>query len=310
MKVRSRHNSREERQKRIVRVFFIALGFILIGLLIPYVITAVTRAVMYPIEATQLWFHESQARLPMYLRGQTELINRITDLESKLAAAESTDVTQQRLYTENQSLRQLLSMDQHDRIGAAVIARPNQLPYDLLEIDRGANDGIKVGAPVYIGADNVVGVVSQIAPHYSFVELFTTPGFTATTYISGANVIATLEGYGGGSARVRVPQGIPLKEGDLVHVPSIDPGVFGRITYIENHPSQPDQYGYITLEKPIASISYVAVGRESLVPAKPDVIEERIARIIKESLNVDTGKLHLASSTTVIASTTATTTIQ
>lgn len=308
MKVRSRHSSKENRQKRIAQVFFIALGFILVGMILPYLITVIARGFLYPVVVTQRWFHESQARLPMYLREQTELIDQIKDLESKLAAAESTDVTQQRLYTENQSLRALLSMNQHDRIGAAVIARPNQLPYDLLEIDQGSDDGIKIGAPVYIGADNVIGVVSQTASHYSFVELFTTPGFTMTTYISGANVVATLEGFGGGSARVRVPQGIPLKEGDLVHVPSIDPGVFGRITYIENHPSQPDQYGYINLEKPISSIAYVAVGKESLTPSTPDVIEDRIARTIKDTLTFDAFKLHLASSTAVIASSTTTTT--
>jgi cell shape-determining protein MreC len=310
MKVRSRHNSRENRQKRIAQVFFVALGLILVGLISPYLITIVARTMMYPIVATQQWFHTSEARLPMYLREQTDLISQISDLESRLAAAESTDLTQQRLYNENQWLRGLLSIKQDDRIGAAVIARPNELPYDLLEIDRGAEDGIKVGAPVYIGADNVVGVVSQTAAHYSFVELFTTPGFITTSYISGANVVADLEGFGGGVARVRVPQGIPLRVGDLVHVPSIDPGVFGRITHIENHPTQPDQYGFISLERPISSIGYVAVGKESLEPAKPETVEERISNIIKQSLQFDATRLHLASSTAIIASLTATTTNQ
>ena len=64
-----------------------------------------------------------------------------------------------------------------------------------------------------------------------------------TSYVSGANIIATLEGFGGGVARVRVPQGIPLSIGNLVHVPGIQPGVFGRINYIESEPTHPNSMG-------------------------------------------------------------------
>jgi cell shape-determining protein MreC len=308
MKVRSRHNFRDEKKQRIARVFLVSVAVIGIGLLLPTLFTLVGRIVMYPVHATQQWFHESQSRLPMFLKSQNDLVNQITDLQSKLAAAESTDLTQKRLYDENFWLREQLSVDGKKRIAAAVVARPNEMPYDLLQIDRGEVDGVKIGAPVYIGADNVVGVVSQLAPHYSFVELFTTPGFTATTFISGANIVATLEGYGGGVARVKVPQGVPLKVGNLVHVPSLDPGVFGRVEYIENRPSQPEQFGYITLQKPIANINYVSVGTDTVVPVAPAVIEERVNRIIGEALVVDTTKLTFASSTVIVATTTATST--
>lgn len=305
MKVRSRHNFRDEKRRRIARAFLTAVVVIGVGLLLPAIFTFAGRIVMYPVHATQQWFHESQARLPMFLKSQNDLVNQITDLESKLAAAESTDLTQRRLYEENLWFRELLSSDGSKRIAAAVVARPNEMPYDLLQIDRGEADGIKIGAPVYIGADNVVGVVLQLAPHYAFVELFTTPGFTATTFISGANVVATLEGYGGGVARVKVPQGVALKVGNLVHVPSIEPGVFGRIEYLENKPSQPDQYGYITLQKPIANINYVSVATETVTPVAPAVIEERISRILKDAFVIDVSKLNLAS-TTIVAPTSTT----
>lgn len=305
MKVRSRHNFRDEKRRRIARAFLTAVVVIGVGLLLPAIFTFAGRIVMYPVHATQQWFHESQARLPMFLKSQNDLVNQITDLESKLAAAESTDLTQRRLYEENLWFRELLSSNGSKRIAAAVVARPNEMPYDLLQIDRGEADGIKIGAPVYIGADNVVGVVSQLAPHYAFVELFTTPGFTATTFISGANVVASLEGYGGGVARVKVPQGVALKVGNLVHVPSIEPGVFGRIEYLENKPSQPDQYGYITLQKPIANINYVSVATETVTPVAPAVIEERISRILKDAFVIDVSKLNLAS-TTIVAPTSTT----
>ena len=118
-------------------------------------------------------------------------------------------------------------------------------------------------------------------------------------------MVASLEGYGGGVARVKVPQGVALKVGNLVHVPSIEPGVFGRIEYLENKPSQPDQYGYITLQKPIANINYVSVATETVTPVAPAVIEERISRILKDAFVIDVSKLNLAS-TTIVAPTSTT----
>lgn len=297
MKVHSRLSSKQTKHTRTARILFIALGVLILGLLVPYLFMAAGQIIMYPIHATNEWFRHSTARFPMFLKNQEELIETIESLENELAVAASTDLTKQRLFEENMWLRQLLQVDSRSRIAAAVIARPTELPYDLMQIDRGADDGIKVGAPVYVGADNVIGIVSYAAPKYAFVELFTTPGFTATAYVGGANVMATLEGYGGGVARVSVPQGIPLQVGNLVHVPSIDPGVFGRVEYVENLPTQPEQYGYIALPKPVSSIHYVAVASEIVTKLEPPVIEERVRQIITDTLMVDTKSFTLASST-------------
>lgn len=306
MKVHSRLNSKTHKQKRIIRIFFVSIAIVLLGLALPFIFTAVSRIVLYPVHLTSEWFRTSSDRLPMFLRDQQELITQIKSLENELAVAVSTDLTQQRLFEENMWLRQLLSVDDKERIAAAVIARPTELPYDLMQIDRGSADGIKEGAPVYIGADNVIGIVTHTATDYSFVELFTTPGFTATAFISGANVMTTLEGYGGGVARVSVPQGIPLTVGNLVHVPSIDPGVFGRVAYVENRPTQPEQYGYITLPKPVSGIRYVAVASEIVTPIEPPQIEERVRQIMQQALIVDTKGFNLGSSTATSTATTTT----
>lgn len=295
MRVHSRPNSKN---KRVYKILLGTIVILLLGWLLPRAITATSRVVLYPVYAVHTWFRESEAVFPMYLRERKELAEEIAVLKNELAIAGSTDLTQQRLFEENTWLRQLLSAETTDRIGAAVIARPNELPYDLMQIDRGSNDGVTVGAPVYIGADNVIGVIAHTAATFAFVELFTTPGFEATAFISGPDVVATVEGYGGGVARVRVPQGIPLSVGNVVHVPSIEPGAFGRIAYIENRPSQPEQYGYITLNKPINGINYVAVGRESIAPATPEKISEEIAKIIQASVKVDTLDVVLLASST------------
>ena len=116
-----------------------------------------------------------------------------------------------------------------ERLVARVIASPSKLSYDLLQIDRGTKDGVVAGSPVYTGLDTVVGVVVHTANNYAFVDLFTTPGFETTAYIVGPNVFATLEGVGGGIARVKLPQGIPIAEEQLVILPGVSSGVYGEI---------------------------------------------------------------------------------
>ncbi|MEN9920537.1 MAG: rod shape-determining protein MreC [Candidatus Parcubacteria bacterium] len=305
MKVHSRLNSKKTKEKRIARVLFGAGVVLLLGVTIPFLFTLVGRVVMYPIHSTNEWLRTSSSRLPMFLREQDELVDEIKRLENELAVAQSTDLTQQRLFEENMWLRELLSVHERERIAAAVIARPTELPYDLMQIDRGSDDSVQVGATVYVGADNVIGIVTYTAPSYSFVELFTTPGFSATAFISGPNVMTTLEGYGGGIARVSVPQGIPLTVGNLVYVPGIDPGVFGRVAYVENRPTQPEQYGYIVLPKPVTGINYVAVAKDVVAPTAPPTIEERVRELIKSALLVDTKNFTIGTST---PSTTPTTT--
>lgn len=303
MKFPSRHNSKS---KPISKIILVTIGVILLGLALPWLFSSVSRVALAPFHIVHVWYQGSSSVLPMYFKERHDLISQIQTLENELALAGVTDLTQQRLYDENVWLRELLGADSDKRIAAAVLARPSDLPYDLLQIDRGSEDGILLGAPVYIGLDTVVGVVTDVAPRYSFVQLFSSPGFNATAFISRSNVVAPLEGYGGGVARVRVPQGIPLHIGSMVHLPSLNPGVFGRIIYIENLPSQPEQYGYIALPKSIQSIHYVAVASETITVAEASEVEENIKEIIRRKFVVDNLSFNPASSTDALASSTAT----
>ena len=300
MRVRSRHNSS---QKRLFQVVFVSLLLIGVGFFVPRAISAISSAVMYPVHATNVWLKESSSLIPTFIRDRQSLQGRIEYLENELAIAERTNLSQQRLIEENNSLRQLLGINEEVRTAAAVVARPDELPYDLLQIDRGENHGIEVGAPVFIGRDIVIGLIVHTAPEYSFVQLVTTPSFEATAFIAGSNVVVTMEGVGGGMARVKVPQGVPLSVGDLVYLPSVEPGVFGRISFVENRPTQPEQYGYISPDIAISSLYRVSVGKLSQISRSPEEIDERILEQMRKELkvsDVSVGTISTTSSSTVV----------
>lgn len=281
MRVQSRHSSRH---KRLLRIALVALVVLIVGLIMPKAFSLVSATVMYPIHVTNVWLEESSSLIPTFFRSRADLQAEIEGLQNELAVAGRIDVTQQRLLEENNRLRHLFGSAEVTRILASIVARPSELPYDVLQVDRGSEHGVEIGAPVFVGSDVVVGLVVHVAPQYSFVELFTTPGFEATAFVSGPNVIATLEGFGGGVARVRVPQGVSMQVGNLVYLPSIEPGVFGRISHIENRPTQPEQYGYITPELPISSMFWVAIGKQSQLAQSTEQIDKEVESIMRKRL--------------------------
>jgi len=275
---------RNPRRRRIIRITTIGVVFVCIGLLLPKAISIVSAFVMAPVHGVHTWLQQSSSALPVFIRDRSALHDRIVSLEHELAVSQRSSITQQRLLEENNRLRSLLSISDDTRVAAGVIARPDTLPYDLLQIDRGYNHGIEIGAPVFIGQDSVIGLIVHTADKYSFVQLITSPGFTATAFIAGPNIIAPLEGMGGGIARVRVPQGVPMTTGNVVHLPSVDPGTFGRVSYIENRPTQPEQFGYIAPDLALSSIHMVAVGTLSQRAQSVAEIDEHVRELLNTAL--------------------------
>lgn len=271
MLIRSRRTSDK---KKIRLLLIVVVGLLLVAVVLPATVRMVSGVVLFPIIQVERWFAESNQVLPALWRDKIAMQNQINTLKQELVLSGKKSLTQQQLAEENNRLRLLLGAENELRLLAAVVGKPGNLPYDLIQIDRGTQTGVLAGAPVFVGRDTVIGVVSAVQSNTSFVTLFTTPNFRASVYLSGANVTAELEGLGGGVARVKVPQGILLRTGDLVHLPGVQPGVYGRIAWVESEPTQPEQFGYITPEVPISSLFQVSVGSPTDISSDPEVAQQ------------------------------------
>jgi cell shape-determining protein MreC len=303
-------NSRHTSVVRKIGVLCLALLLcVVLYFVIPKVVTAAVAIVWYPFDAVRVWVAESGSSLPQYIRERKALLDELEALKIKVATEQGTENTIKKLQIENDELRDLAGAVPEARVLARVIGRPGTLPYDIVMLDRGRVHGIVENAPVFLGADQVIGFVSKVNEKTSFVTLVTTPGFTSSAYVIGPNIYTFAEGMGSGIMRVRVPQGIMLRTGDMVLLPAIDSGIYGVISYIETSATQPEQYGFVTTNIPTQSLYYVSVGKEGIVPHSFDEAEALVdtTRDALFTVDVPLGVLVTPETSSTSATTTATT---
>ncbi len=251
--------------RRFILIVIFALLSVLSVVILPVVARGIATVVWYPFDVVRVWVAESGSSLPQYIRERRTLLGELEAYKVADATSRGNESTIKKLQIENDEFRKQLGAVPEERLLARVVARPNQLPYDMLMLDRGSNHGVVIDAPVFVGKDQVIGFVSAIHAETSLVTLLSTPGFTASAYVFGPNIYTVTEGMGGGVLRVRVPQGILLQPHNIVVLPAIDSGVYGEVAYVEAAPSQPEQYGYVRTSIPLQSLYYVSIGRQPIV---------------------------------------------
>jgi cell shape-determining protein MreC len=257
---------------------------------------------MQPVALVAAWFQTSPAIIPTYFRDRSALEDRIRELERQVADQSVANLTITRLVEENTTLRGFHGEGQAPRLLARVVGRPPFLPYDLIQLDKGSGEGVAVGAPVFVGRDVVIGSISHVTPQHAFVRLVSTPSVLTTVYLPDTGIAATMEGYGGGVARVRVPQGIRVATGHQVISLAYDAGIFGTVAMVESIPQEPEQYAYVTLPTSLQSLRYVTIGIPPVAPATPEELASSTRALLDSFLyNPEVGGL-------LDATTTATTT--
>lgn len=283
------------------------VALIILAWLMPAVATTVSSVVLTPVHAVRAWVLTSDHSLAQYIQEKETLMARIAELEQVAASRSGTMQSVTRLLDENENLRAMLQYDDPDRMAARVLARPTQLPYDVIQIDRGRADGVVVDAPVFYGVDQVIGYVYHAAEHYSLVSLVSSPGQTATAYVLGPDVYTVAEGVGNGMVRVRLPQGVEVATGDVVILPAVSSGVFGELVEVVTTPTQPEQYGYVPLNVSLQSLRFVSVGATPLTPVTFEEASQRVDRV-RDNLLAFEVPADIATSSIATATTTATTT--
>jgi rod shape-determining protein MreC len=181
------------------------------------------------------------------------------------------------LLLENQKLSQLLKSRYKLDKEAFILARISSISQSRLKkqiaINKGSGDGIKIGQ-VVLGADGILGQVSQVTPLYSSVLLTTDP----TQHIPVKNERNGIRGISKGitshqgKLMVRfIQHGLDIKVGDVFLSSAIGskfPAGYpvGRVTHVEKKANSPFLAIELTPSQTIDQLEFVLINNTSKKP--------------------------------------------
>ena len=123
--------------------------------------------VLSPIRDVGNWFSDT-----FKARSQVaQLKNEVHSLQRQLGQAQYA-ATQVKQLQKQVGLDASASINAYHPVAGNVISRDPILWYQRIEVDKGSDDGVRMGDPV-VGGGGLVGVVTVLGPSYSIVTLIT-----------------------------------------------------------------------------------------------------------------------------------------
>ena len=236
-------------------VFLVFLGWALPGFL---------RSVGF--EAVRpLWFISEQIARPFkgvnnFFAFRNTLIERNIALESEIESLKLKEVDYDTLSKENADLKtELGRKTQSNRIISKILSRPPTSPYDTMVIDSGSAEGVVLGSKVYLSENVIIGIISNVTPHTSLVELFSSGSAKKEAIISRTGTAFNLLGQGGGNFKLDVPKDTDILWGDNFLYPGLSSSLMGSVYYIDTNSQSSFKTVYVRLPVNVFSAKVVYI---------------------------------------------------
>ena len=160
---------------------------------------------------------------------------------------------------EYEDLKSLTTADA-SLIPARVVASPSLIPYDVLILDAGSNDGVVVGDLVYAGDTALLGRITTVGGNVSRATLFSSPANEEHLLHLSSGTPVDAVGQGGGSFSISIPHDIAVEVGDAFTLPEASHSVVAFVTRIETNPADAFQTIYASLPENIYTLRHVGIG--------------------------------------------------
>lgn len=184
--------------------------------------------------------------VPFLLAGNSATLG-LRSLESAEAVRTERDALRQEaaaLHIENESLRTALRdqgalLPSVGSITAGVLARPPLTPYDVIVVDQGSDDGVRMGALAYGPGGTPVGTVVDAATQSARIALFSSSGTMTEGWIGETRIAVSIKGEGSGAFSAEVARESGVVEGDLVYAAAGGARPIGSVARIDTSASSP-----------------------------------------------------------------------
>ena len=243
-------------KKILAAIVFVVLALIII-LVRP--VQDIGSFVLSPFFAIGDSFSGTVRNAPENLKSRTELLTELQNLEEELERLRIDRESLEALTFENKSLRMSLSLRPAATAQAAeVIARPPQIPFDTLMIDRGKDDGLESGNLVLAGDRVLLGKLGKVSQNFSIVILNSFGQTSLSGSLTRTGEALEMRGtYGGMEAEV--PIDFDIEIGDIViteHASSYTTAIVGSV---EENKSSGRKLALLSLPVPISKVKIVFI---------------------------------------------------
>ncbi len=245
--------TRSQLQKRTAS--WVIGGFLLfsvISLVWPNFLTGTIHAISIPFwkAKVELVDRSVLSNVTTYFRSKNKLNQNNLLLEEELKEARHLLLELELTKAENSHLRESLGMKGvfEDSTLAYVLVKPNNSLYDILVLDAGIGEGVRVGDMVRYGNSIIIGEIVGVEERTSKAKLFSTPDEQSEVVIGGS-LAATAVGQGGGNFKILLPRDITVKEGMAVRLSNFPRTLIGFVEVIEKQ--QSDSFQDVYVKSPI-----------------------------------------------------------
>ncbi len=201
------------------KIVVIIIAVLLLGFLIGRSIWLRNSAVNSTNSALQNGnsFYSFLSILPNLFSSKSTLIREIETLKGENESLQLSVVELGALTYENQRLREEIHMKPEGPfVHASVMARPPQIAFDTLLINRGEQDGVEVGDRVLVSERIIAGLVVETRPQNSIVALNSDSGNSFTAFVARTGEAIEIKGVGAGNFSAKTVSDFDIKEGDSI----------------------------------------------------------------------------------------------
>lgn len=150
------------------------------------------------------------------LSSKGALIDENNNLKKRVIELENSLSDREIILKENNDLKAAVRYKlDTTNVLATVLSKPPFTPFDVMVVDAGSSQGIKIGDRVMIG-QTYIGTITLVSSNSSQVTLLSSPGTTHEAYLGDDAQPVLLNGKGGGNFETSLPKGSSINVGDMV----------------------------------------------------------------------------------------------
>lgn len=242
----------------VVVVFFLIL--LTLSFLFPNFFRNNLTIISKPIWAVRQSIISGTENLSGFFSSKSSLIDENKALKDELSIAKLKLTDYDLLLKENQELKGISKDGLSANLSLVrVISKPPISPYDTLVLDGGTAEGIKKGSKVFLGNNVIIGLISDVTPHTSLVELFSRGDVKYNFVLERTGASYDVIGRGGFNMVALVPKEADVLWGDTFIYPGKTSSTVGSVYYIDTDSQSAFKAVYIKIPGNVFQSKWVFV---------------------------------------------------